>query len=273
MHIKRRKIAFIGAGKAGLSIGGHFIKKGFDVCGFYDINFNAKNMRGLKKFTALKELVLYADIIFITAPDCQISKIWTELKKLPLKNKIICHTSGALSSQAFKNIDKTGAAGLSAHPLYALSNTAADLDGATFVIEGGGVKQKYMRELFKTANNPVIIINPKKKILYHAACVMASNLVSALLQITEDLFKKANVPPAVYQKLFFDNASNVFKNGLIKSLTGPVERGDATTIRRHIKALRGSERNIYVGLSKILLSAAKLKNPRRDYRALEKELK
>ncbi|MDR0646115.1 MAG: DUF2520 domain-containing protein [Elusimicrobiota bacterium] len=273
MIFKQSKIAFIGAGKAGLSIGRHFIKKGGFVCGFYDVNFNAANTRGLNKFVSLEELAEQADIIFITVPDNQINHAWRELKKYPLKNKIICHASGVLTSQIFKNINKTGAFAFSAHPLYAINGVNTPLENISFAVEGSADKIEFMQKFFKAAGNPAIIINPKDKILYHAACVFASNLTSALIQTAADLFKKSNIPPAAWQKLFIDNALNAINKGLIKSLTGPVERGDADSVHKHINALKGDCRNIYINLSKILLRAAKAKNPQRDYNAVEKELK
>lgn len=49
-------------------------------------------------------------------------------------------------------------------------------------------------------------------------------------------------------------------------MTGPLERGDDATLRRHLEALGdGDLREIYLLLSKSLLPVAREKHPQRDY--------
>ncbi|MDR1123759.1 MAG: DUF2520 domain-containing protein, partial [Elusimicrobiota bacterium] len=181
---------------------------------------------------------------FITTPDGQIAAAAGELKKYPLKNKIICHASGALPA---KILGVKNAA--SAHPLCAVASPRASLKNITFVLEGPAAPA--LAKIFKKAGNPVIKIKPENKILYHAACVMAGNLNFALLQAAADLFKKAAIPPAAWRGLFEASCKNFFEQGP-KALTGPLARGDAQTVKMHIKALRGPAKNIYTALSKAL---------------------
>ena len=69
----------------------------------------------------LKDLIKNSDAIFITTSDEQIQKVWNEIKELPIKNKLICHCSGSISSEIFSNISKYGAYGYSIHPMFAIS--------------------------------------------------------------------------------------------------------------------------------------------------------
>ena len=64
------------------------------------------------------------------------------------------------------------------------------------------------------------------------------------------------------------NLKNIKDNGIINSLTGPVERGDLNTIKGHCNALNKEDRNLYELLSKNILKIAKIKNPDRDYKEL-----
>ena len=52
-------------------------------------------------------------------PDGVIEKVWSSIKHFSLSGKIICHTSGALSSEVFSDISKRGGFGFSIHPLFA----------------------------------------------------------------------------------------------------------------------------------------------------------
>ena len=73
------------------------------------------------------------------------------------------------------------------------------------------------------------------------------------------------------------NMDNLFTNGPIDALTGPIERADTNTIESHIKYLDSKElykeKEIYIDMSLLLIDIARAKNPQRDYDDLESELK
>ena len=236
------KFAFIGMGLAGSALGAHLAGRGLRVAGFYDVKPGAG--RGFKRFDSVQDLAAAADIIFITVPDGKIAQAAKNLKKYPLKNKIICHASGALPAQI---LDVKNAC--AAHPLCALPRPRTKLDGVTFALEGPAAGT--MAKIFKKTENPTVKISAKDKPLYHAACVIAGNLNFALLQTAADLFKKTKIPPAAWRGCFDASCSNFFDKGL-KALTGPLKRGDAQTIKTHLKALRGPAKDIYKTLSKVL---------------------
>ena len=100
------KIGFIGAGKAGFSFGKFLTEHEREVVGFYsrspETSKEAAEFTGTKQYTAIDELVADSDTVFITVPDSQISVVWETLKTLPIRDKLICHFSGALSSRAHR---------------------------------------------------------------------------------------------------------------------------------------------------------------------------
>lgn len=69
------------------------------------------------------------------------------------------------------------------------------------------------------------------------------------------------------------NMENIVQYGTLAALTGPVERNDIETIKKHIRCLSPREQKIYCELSKVLLEIAQKKHPQRDYSALETEMK
>ena len=84
--------------------------------------------------------------------------------------------------------------------------------------------------------------------------------------------------------LMLSNMAHIGEEGPVKALTGPVERGDSSTIEKHIKALNDaygsqSEHNkadekitLYKLISSKVLECAKEKNPDRNYSELEEKL-
>ncbi len=119
-------VGFIGAGKVGCSFGKYFQEHKIQVTGFYskseDSSLAASNFTSSKQYLNLRELVDENDTIFITTPDGQIQEVWQEIKNYQIKNKLICHCSGAISSDIFSNIQDYGAYGYSVHPMFSISD-------------------------------------------------------------------------------------------------------------------------------------------------------
>ena len=181
----------------------------------------------------LINLINDSDARFITTQDGQIKSVWNEIKKLPIKEKIICHCSGSISSEIFSNINNHGAYGYSIHPMFAISdkyNSYKNLSQAFITIEGHEKHIEYFKQLFSYLGNDVGVINKENKALYHAASVTVSNLVLGLINngvnyLKECGFSDEMAIKALYPLIEF-NLKNIKEKGTINSLTGPVERGD-----------------------------------------------
>ena len=202
--------------------------------------------------------------------------MWNEIIQFPIKNKLICHCSGSISSDIFSNITDHGAYGYSIHPMFAISSkydSYKDLQKSFITIEGHEKYKEFLKELFVSLGNEVAIITSHNKPLYHVASVMVSNLVLGLINngvtylqqcgFTEEMAVKALFP------LIEFNLKNIKDNGVVKSLTGPVERGDSDTIIGHCKVLNDDDKKLYKLLSKNILQIAEVKNPGRDYNDLK----
>ncbi|MEG0306718.1 MAG: Rossmann-like and DUF2520 domain-containing protein [Clostridium sp.] len=277
------KFGFIGAGKVGFSLGKYFKENGILLSGYYSKNQNsskeAANFTDTKQFLSLKELVKESDGIFITTPDGEIQGVWNEIKELSINNKLICHCSGLLSSEIFSDINKHGAYPYSIHPMFALSdkyNSYKNFKNAFITIEG---HEKYIDELvtmIKNMGNQVKIIDKENKSLYHLASVMSSNLVLGLISNGVNCLKQCGFSEelaidALYP-LITNNIENIKASGTVKSLTGPLERGDLNTIKCHSSCLDDEDKNLYKALNKNLLKVAKEKNKSRDYSKIERFL-
>ena len=68
------------------------------------------------------------------------------------------------------------------------------------------------------------------------------------------------------------NMDHIIKDGTVKALTGPIERGDATTIKKHLMVLKADEIEAYQSVSKQVLEVAKKKHPDSDYTEIEELL-
>lgn len=275
------KIGFIGAGKVGFSLGKYFSLNKQNLTGYFSNNTESAKEAAIftssNYYNNLKEIVDESDIIFITTQDSFIKEVWDSIKNLNIKNKIICHCSGSLSSDIFSNIENHNAYGYSIHPMFAISdkyNSYKDLNKAFISIEGAPKYLDYFKDMFESIGNQVKIITKENKSIYHTASVIVSNQVIALASTGVDLlktcgFNEKEAMDALYP-LMFNNLKNIGSSGIVNSLTGPIERADLSTIERHLACLNGDDKELYKLLSKKLINIAKVKNRDKDYSYLEK---
>lgn len=276
-------IGFIGAGKVGISLGKYFSINNLNLSGYYSKNANsateAAEFTNSKHFNDLQTLIRYSNLIFITTPDDVIIEIWNELKEYNLKDKIICHTSGSLSSSIFSNINTLGALGYSIHPMCAFSDkftTYKSLNQIYFSIQGDDAYLYVLSDLLKGLGNNVIILDKDKKPLYHLANVTVSNLVLSLLEIGCSYMQTCglNEKDAInaLMPLIENNIKNIKTNGFLNALTGPAERGDLETLKRHLTVIPPSDLELYRHLSLNLISLSEKKHTEKNYNILKNEL-
>ncbi|MGL5822300.1 MAG: Rossmann-like and DUF2520 domain-containing protein [Sarcina sp.] len=271
------KFGFIGASKLGVSLGKYFMENNIKVSGYYNRNHEMAKEAAIFTdtmfFETIKEVVENSNVIFISTADSAIAEIWEMLKEYNIEGKIICHGSGSLSSEIFSNINKFGAYGYSIHPMLAISskyNSYTLLKNAFITIEGDKKYKYSLYNLFKDLGNEVAFISSRDKAKYHLSAVMASNLVIAQVNksvqlLSECGFNKEQALKAL-MPLIENNIKNIFEKGIKQSLTGPIERGDLSTIQRHIDCLDNeNDLELYRLLSLNALEIAQEKNEFRNY--------
>jgi len=276
------KMGFIGAGKVGFSLGKFFVSKNVQVTGYY--SRHRESAEEAAEFTQtlvyedIAALVKDSDAIFVTVPDGQIQAVYEQLKELEISEKQICHCSGAMSSEeAFPEIVKHGAYGYSIHPLFPVSSkyeTYEKLTDAFFCLEGDAAHLNEWKDFFEDLGVRTRMIEKSDKAAYHAACTIASNLICAMMQESMELlqtcgFSQEDALEAL-SPLARSNMERILTCGPVTALTGPVERCDTSTVKKHLECLHDvDDRQMYATASRKLISMAKEKHPERNYESME----
>lgn len=273
-------IGFIGAGKVGFSLGKYLSNNKINISGYYSRNVEstkeAAKFTNSKCFVSINDLIKESDVIFITTPDSVIGSIWENIDKLSIKNKIICHCSGSLSSKIFSNIEDHSAYGYSIHPMFAFSDkykSHENLKKAFITIEGSSAQMKKIISLIESLGNKYKVISDYDKGRYHLASTIVSNHVLGLIseginQLKQCGFEEEEAKEALFP-LINNNINNMFKNGVKNSLTGPVERADYITLSKHLNCLNEDDKELYKALSRKLINIAEEKNMNRDYKKIK----
>lgn len=287
-------IGIIGAGKVGCSMGKYMKEQGLTVAGYFSRHRESSEHAGTftetKVFEHLEDMIQECDILCIATPDDVIGVVWEELRQiaaldesaLPFQNKIICHFSGSLSSAVFSGIEDTGAVGCSVHPMYAFSDKFTSfqkLNTVWFTMEGQEEALSVMEKILTSMGNQVLKIASDKKALYHCSASIVSNFVVALVQTGLDMLERCGISEKMGRELFgpliCNNIESMLCSGCEAALTGPIERNDCQTVKKHLEILcaeygkESRESMVYRLLGGQVLSVAGSKNPQRDYKEMK----
>lgn len=187
------------------------------------------------------ELGQQAGRILIAVPDSALESV---AGALGMASGIVLHTCGAKGPEALSALAKRGIYCGAIHPLQTISDPesgAEALDGVSFAVAGDPVALEWAEHIVRVAKGRVLRIASERRPLYHAAAVMASNYVTALMSAAEELLIAAGVDseealPAL-GPLARTSLENTLRQGPMAALTGPIERGDVATVESHLAAL------------------------------------
>lgn len=283
-----KRLALIGCGKAGLSVSLALKSSGWEVAGCMG-RTPASAAQGAQ-WLACGILGSVAEIpegvvILLGVPEAAFSEVDRRIaaEDPHLKGRVVLHLSGSLPARALEICRLRGASVGSFHPIMTLPDPltgARRLRGATFAIEGRPAAVEAMRTMAHSLAGRSFLLSPRGKTLYHASAVMASNHVLTLLADSQDMLIKAGADPVMahdaFHQLVSGTVENFYAGGAVATITGPVERGDARTVKNHLLALKRwpPVRERYRLMALGALDLARRRNPDRveAYDALAKLL-
>jgi len=182
------------------------------------------------------------DLLVIATPDDSVRDVARTVEPAPAT--VVAHMAGSLGLGALAPHRRRA----TVHPLVALPTPALGarrLVGAWFAVAGDPLAHDVVRAL----RGRSFEVTDADRPTYHAAAVVASNHLVALLGQVERLSEAAGVPFEAYVDLARATLDNVAALGPAAALTGPAARGDEATIRRHLRALPPDERRAYRALA------------------------
>ena len=207
------------------------------------------------------------DLIWFCVPDSAIAGYARSLSHVNWTGKIALHSSGALTSEELDSLRKRGARVASVHPMMTfVASGAPPLKSVPFAIEGDRGAVSAARKIVARLGGVSFLIAKKDKPLYHAWGTFASPLLTTLLELTERIGQEAGVPrrkarpwilPIVRQTV-----ENYAWHGAARGFSGPIIRGDAATVARHLKELRRlpDAKGTYLALARFAVRNLPAKN-------------
>ncbi len=187
-----------------------------------------------------------ADLVIVATPDAAIADTGLALAGGLRPGALVVHLSGACPVEELEKLqgERSDVQIGALHPLQSLPSVQLGLErlpGSWCAVDGPPAVERLALSLgmrpFRVA--------PGERARYHAAATIASNHLVALLGQAVRVAEAAGVPPDALLPLVRATVDNVEALGARGALTGPVARGDADTVARHIEVLPADEQPAY----------------------------
>jgi len=242
-------VGIIGAGRVGPVLGAALDRAGHRVVAASGVSAASlariERLLPSAKLLPADQVPVHVDLLLIAVPDDALAGLVRGLVEAGSlrKGQVVAHTSGAHGIDVLAPAAAVGAHPLALHPAMTFSGTAADLDrleaGISFGVTAPDRLRPLATRLVAELGGTVEWIAEAARPLYHAALAHGSNHLVTLVNEAMDRLRDAGVvhPERVLGPLLRASLENVLSQGDV-ALTGPVARGDAGTIARHVAALR-----------------------------------
>ena len=213
------------------------------------------------------ELVEQAEVLLLTVPDRLIGTvaavIASEAQKAaadeataeakPLAGKVFLHCSGSLGLAELAPLQQAGAHVGSLHPLQSFAGGATQLAGVYMAVDGDEAACQAAIALANALGGHPFRVPAAERAAYHAAACICSNYAVAVEALAQRLMSRwLGDEAAAWQALlplFKGTAANLEATTSPRTaLTGPIARGDATTVARHLAVLPAELVDVYCSL-------------------------
>jgi predicted short-subunit dehydrogenase-like oxidoreductase (DUF2520 family) len=202
-----------------------------------------------------RALLQETNLILIAAPDDFVPQISHQLADLLSfvrdgesarlrRPSAVMHTSGALTSRVLKPIQRLGVPVASIHPLVSISSHQQDIrsfSSVYFSLEGDAAAVRLGKQVVRNLSGRSFVMQTRNKPLYHAAALMASPNLTALVDIAIEMMSRSGVRSSQATRMLLpligSTLANLTHQDPARALTGTFKRGDLATAKMHLDAI------------------------------------
>jgi predicted short-subunit dehydrogenase-like oxidoreductase (DUF2520 family) len=219
------------------------------------------------KIRPLVSVAKDADLVLVCVPDDTLAQVVRGVAKadgIRAASRWV-HTSGGFGTEVLRPAQLAGAHVAACHPAMTFPDPDRGLErlpGASWAVTADSERDlAWARALVADLQGRPVIVPAHARTLYHAGLAMGSNATAAVVTLARDLLLGAGIPDpnAFLGPLATTSARNAAEHGP-EALTGPVRRGDAGTVARHLMELRAvmpEAVDAYVAVSNLALRYAR----------------
>jgi predicted short-subunit dehydrogenase-like oxidoreductase (DUF2520 family) len=245
-------VFIMGAGVVGTALAARLVRAGIPVIGLHgrqvELTDAARAISGVVTSTGdIPDVIKDTDVVIISVRDERIGEVAQRLvnEKRLSSRQVVLHTSGAKAAASVLAAARPHVRAVGTlHPLVSFADPRVAVEhmkDIAFGIEGDEPAKAVAKRLVRAMGSRALFLDGENLPRYHAGAVLASNYVVALADMAQRLLVTAGVPAAEALPALIPLLSSVVQNlaqvGLPGALTGPVERGDVSSVEQHLRVL------------------------------------
>lgn len=209
-----------------------------------------------------------ADFWLIGTNDDAISDIAQALAPLGAvqAGSLVFHLAGRFGLEVLEPLNRENIQIAALHPVRSLTGSELSLSsfaGTACVAEGAPAALETLKPLVTGIGGTWLPVSSIDRGLYHASVSIISNITKAVAWKAQKWQCRAGLSEdtarAVTHQLLQSTMEDLFRSGARQSITGPVVRGDTSTISAHLDAVRAThpeDVEIYRILARTVLELA-----------------
>ena len=181
------------------------------------------------------------DLVFLTVPDDAIAPLAASLRWRAGQG--VVHCSGATEVAALWAAARAGALAGGFHPLQAFAGGAVPVAGCTITVEAEEPLLGDLRAMVEALGCRPNRLPPGARALYHASAGFGSQFLNVLMAEMARVWagwgaSEAETVAAI-APMMRGTLDAMEAGGVAQTMPGPVSRGDAGTVARHVAAYAG----------------------------------
>uniref|UniRef100_UPI00202EE443 Rossmann-like and DUF2520 domain-containing protein n=1 Tax=Actinomyces sp. 186855 TaxID=2761164 RepID=UPI00202EE443 len=244
----RLGVGIISAGRVGAVLGSALRAVEHQVVGVHAVSEASRERAEMLlpgvPVLEVEEIVRRAELVLLAVPDDALAGLVQGLADLGAwqMGQIVVHTSGAHGTGVLAPAQAAGAIPIALHPAMTFSGWSTDLarlTGCPMAVTAPAAFLPVGQALAVELGGEPFVLDEAARPAYHAALAHGANHLVTLVDQAVRALAAAGVadPEATLQPLLTAALDRTLHEGAEHALTGPVARGDAGTLSRHLTAL------------------------------------
>ncbi|WP_375001872.1 Rossmann-like and DUF2520 domain-containing protein [Aeromicrobium sp. CTD01-1L150] len=251
--MKRPAVGVIGAGRVGSVVAARLRAAGHEIVGV-SARSDASRLRAATMLPDVPvldpaDVARRSEVLVLAVPDDALVALSEQLAGADAvrPGTVVAHTSGRHGLGALEALTRRGARPLALHPAMTFTGGTADLERTcVWGLTAADTDRDLAADLVQTLGGTVLWVDEADRVRYHAALAHGANHLTTLVAQSLELLRgighpaegttDAGMAAEVLRPLLEAALANALELG-DAALTGPVARGDVTTVRAHVEAL------------------------------------
>ena len=230
------RIVIIGTGNTATVLGRLIQGAGHTICQVIGrTTTNAERLGkilGVPFTTNTKQLDTEGDLYIIAVSDNAISEVVSWLR---VDKRTVVHTAGSVESEILSTCSRNYGV---LYPLQSLRREMDKLPEVPLLVEGNTEDiGALIYDFATTISNNVKFTTSQERLMTHIAAIIVSNFTNHLYAVAEDFCEEQHVDFKMLHPLIRETALRLDNFSPMEVQTGPAERNDSDTIKKHLQLL------------------------------------